>query len=71
MVPFRRGIPIPDPTASLGRGLGQGTRRTEAGGFAEYLPRIIANLLYDSGLRRKPVGMSEKSLIYLDDSHKE
>ena len=43
MVTFRRGIPITDPTASLGRGLGQGTRRTEAGGFTEYLPFSVRN----------------------------
>ena len=33
MVPFRRGIPITDPTASLG----QDMRRTETDGFTEYL----------------------------------
>ena len=44
MVTFRRGIPITNPTASLGRSLGQGTRRTEAGGFAEYLPSTIVGV---------------------------
>ena len=42
MVTFRRGIPITNPTASLG----QGTRRTKADGFTEYLLAGLHRLLH-------------------------
>src|SRR5271166_2281890 len=69
MVPFRRGIPITDPTASLGRGLGQGTRRTEAGGFTEYLrlgepsAAYIPAALSRTGIELLPISLAHATAV--------